>query len=259
MKRPSDPLFTRLPSHQNAVRPGQVVNLAGVIFQSDASSLVGALFIRPIEAFDRWQAGLVRGPGDAPLAMHAGLHVVLEDGRHYVAEQLVGTLFEDFKDALNWTPLEAFRIRQGRGWDATVPATAFRGIDDAVVAQAIHALNTFQGHPFVDEDCTEFIERAFGNRRLFGDSPTGHALGFGLRVGDPALPLLRPDATLDARSSRLLRVNVVQVQPDPSASHDAPNAHLWLGRALVWAAVAGIAAALGSLLRHEKRSRRRWF
>ena len=55
--------------------------------------------------------------------MHAGLHVVLEDGREFVAEQLVGTLFEDFKDALNWTPLERFRTREGAGWDVTVPAT----------------------------------------------------------------------------------------------------------------------------------------
>ena len=135
MKRPGDSAFTRLPNAPAAARrPGRVAELRGIIFQSDASSMVGAIFIRPIESFDRWQAGLARTPGDAPLAMHAGLHVVLEDGREFVAEQLVGTLFEDLKDALNWTPLERFRTREGAGWDATVPATAFRGIDDAVVA-----------------------------------------------------------------------------------------------------------------------------
>ena len=259
MKRPGDPPFKSLPASQNSVRPGKVVALKGIIFQSDASSLIGALFIRPLEAFDRWQAGLVRTPGDAPLAMHAGLHVVLEDGRDFVAEQLVGTAFEDFKDGLNWTPLEAFRTREGKGWDATVPATAFREIDDEIVAQVVDYLNVIEGHAFLGEDCTMFIERAFNKRRLFGDSPTGQALGLGLRVGDPALPLLRPDIELDARSSELLRVSVVQAQPDPTAAHDAPNAHLWLGRALVWCAIAGTTAALLALLRHEKRPRRRWF
>ena len=258
MKRPGDHPFKRLPASQNSVRPGKVVALRGIIFQSDASSLIGRLFIRPLEAFDRWQAGLVRTPGDAPLAMHAGLHVVLEDGREFVAEQLVGTLFEDFKDALNWTPLEAFRIREGKGWDATVSATAFRGIDDEIVTQVVDYLNVIEGHAFLGEDCTMFVERAFNRHRLFGDSPTGQALGLGLRVGDPALPLLRRDAKLDARSSELLRVSVVQAQPDPTSAHDAPNARLWLGRALVWCAVAAAAAGLLDLLRHEKRPRRRW-
>ncbi len=259
MKRPGDFPLSRLSASQNSVRPGRIVTLEGIIFQSDGSSLIGALFIRPIEAFDRWQAGLVRTPGAAPLAMHAGVHVVLEDGRHFVAEQLVGTLFEDFDDALNWTPLEAFRIREGKGWDATVPATAFREIDDEIVAQTVDYLNVVEGHAFLGEDCTMFIERAFGKRRLFGDSPTGQALGLGLRVGDPALPLLRPDTTLDERTSKLLRVSVVQALPDPTAAHDAPNAHVWLGRALVWCAVAGILAGLLGLLRHEKRARRRWW
>ena len=80
---------------------------------------VGAIFIRPIESFDRWRAGLARTrPATGPLAMHAGpARRVLKDGREFVAEQLVGTLFEDFKDALNWTPLERFRTREAAGWD----------------------------------------------------------------------------------------------------------------------------------------------
>ena len=248
MRRPGDSLLSRLPNETAAARrPGRVAKLRGIIFQSDASSVVGAIFIRPIESFDRWQAGLARTPGDQPLAMHAGLHVVLDDGREFVAEQLVGTLFEDFEDALNWTPLPRFRTREAAGWDATVPATAFRGVDDAVVAEVIERLNTaIAGRPFLDEDCTEFIERAFGGRRLFGDSPTGQSLGFGLRVGDPALPLLRPDAQLDARTTGLLRVETVRAQPDPTAAHGSPNAHRWLGRIIVWSV---LALALGSAAR----------
>ena len=104
-----------------------------------------------------------------------------------------------------------------------------------------------------------FVERVFGGRRLFGDSPTGQALGLGLRVGDPALPLLREDAHLDGRTSSLLRVSVVRAQPNPTAPHDAPNAHLWAGRVVVWTVLAGITAALWSRLSHGKRSRRDWF
>ena len=253
MKRPGDSLLTRLPTPPAAQRPGRVAELRGVIFQSDASSTVGELFIRPIESFDRWQAGLARTPGDEPLAMHAGLHVVLEDGREFVAEQLVGTLFEDFKDALNWTPLERFRTREGAGWDVTVPAIAFRAVDAAVVAEVVATLNTAQGRPFVGEDCTEFVERAFGGRRLFGDSPTALSLGFGLRIGDPALPLLRPDAHLDARATRHLRVETVQAQPDPLAGHDAPNAHRWLGRIMIWSAVVLVFGMVARLSSHRLR------
>lgn len=239
MKRPGDSLFTRLPHEPAAAqRPGRVAELHGIIFQSDATSLNGAIFIRPIETFDRWQAGLARTPGDEPLAIHAGMHVALEDGREFVVEQLVGSLFEDFRDGLNWTPVNHFRTREGAGWDVTVPATAFRAIDDAAVAGAVEYLNAVSGRPFFGEDCTEFIERAFGGRRLFGDSPTARSLGFGLRVGDPALPLLRPDVRLDARATRLLRVETVSAQPDPTAVHGSLNAHRWLGRIIVWSMLA---------------------
>ena len=260
MKRPGDPVLTQLSDVSVAAqRPGKVVTLKGVIFQSDASSVIGAWFIRPMESFDRWQAGLARAPSDQPLAMHAGLHVVIEDGREFVAEQLVGTMFEDFHDALNWTPLEAFRQREAAGWDVTVPATAFRGIDDAAVAEAVENLNTVRGHAFVGEDCTMFVERVFDKRRLFGDSPTGRALGLGLRVGDPALPLLRPDTELDPRAQRLLRVETVRDQPDPLAAHDAPNAHLWLGRAIVWGVVLALAAGATGLVRRHERKKRPWW
>ena len=41
------------------------------------------------------------------LAMHAGIHLDLEDGREYVAEQLVGSFYLDFRNGLNWTPVAA--------------------------------------------------------------------------------------------------------------------------------------------------------
>ncbi len=251
MRRPSDSPFRQSTAEPATERPGRVAELKGVIFQSDLTSLNGAIFIRPIEAFDRWQAGLARSPGDAPLAMHAGLHVELEDGREFVAEQLVGSLFEDFKDGLNWTPLERFHGREGAGWDVTVPATCFRAVDDAVVRRVVDYLNTIQGRPFFGEDCIQFIERAFGGQRLFGDSPTGMALGIGLRVGDPALPLLRSDVKLDPRAAYLLRADTVRMQPDPLADHDAPNARLWLGRVIVWSVVA---VALTGLYRWTRRA-----
>lgn len=254
MKRPGDFGFTQLSQESARQRPARVTELKGIIFQSDNSSTVGEVFIRPIETFDRWQLGLTRGVGDAPLAMHAGLHVAAEDGREYVAEQLVGSLFEDFEDGLNWTPLEVFRRRESTGWDVTVPATCFRGISAATVGRTVDFLNAIEGKPFFDEDCVAFIERAFGGRRLFGDSPTGMALGLGLRVGDPALPLLRSDAVLSPEAARLLRVSKVKTQPDPVANHDAPNARVWLGRVLTWIVMALAVDGVYRLVRREPRS-----
>src|ERR1700674_603288 len=177
-------------------RPGRVVELRGIVLQSDAVSVVGAWIIRPVETLDMLFAGLGRSPDSPALAMHAGLHIVLEDGREFVAEQLFGSPREDFLDGLNWTPLETFRSCDRRGWDVTVPATAFRRIDASVVQEVIEFLNNIRGRPFFGEDCTTLIERAFGKRRLFADSPTARALGFGMRVGDPALALLKPKVRL---------------------------------------------------------------
>src|SRR5689334_12922692 len=86
-------------------RPGRVVALEGVIFQSDAASAIGSWFIRPFEALDRRVAGLHRSDVKEPIAIHAALHVMLDDGREFVAEQLVGTAYEDLKNGLNWTPI----------------------------------------------------------------------------------------------------------------------------------------------------------
>src|ERR1700726_4507074 len=191
-------------------RPGRVASLRGIIFQSDTVSVLGAWIIRPIETLDMQLAGLGRSSDSPPLAMHAGLHVVLEDGRDFVVEQLFGTPREDFVDGLNWTPLETFRARDHQGWDVTVPAIAFRKIDEDVVPQLIHFLNNIRGRPFFGEDCTTLIERAFGKRRLFADSPTARTLGFGMRVGDPALVLLKPEVRLDQEAERLLRADVLR-------------------------------------------------
>src|ERR1700757_4444111 len=111
-------------------RPGRVAKLCGIVLQSDAVSVLGAWIIRPVETLDMYFAGLGRSPESPPLAMHAGLQVVLEDGREFVVEQLFGTPREDFVDGLNWTPLETFKARDHEGWDVTVQAMAFRGIDE---------------------------------------------------------------------------------------------------------------------------------
>jgi hypothetical protein len=265
MRRPNQSFFSRFSAPGTpalALRPGRVAELRGIIFQSDGTSWVGELWIRPVEAFDRWQAGLTAAPGGPSLAMHAGLHVALEDGREFVAEQLVGTCFEDFHDALNWTPLADFQARDHRaGWDVTVPATAFRGIDAAAVQEAVDYLNVIEGRPFLGEDCTTFVERVFGGRRLFGDSPTARNLGLGLRVGDPALPLLRRDTQLGPRAEALLRVSTVRTQEDPLAGHGAPNARVWIGRIVTWLIVGALAGAVCRLVyRRRSRSRRafRW-
>jgi hypothetical protein len=105
-----NPLPTSLPPSVPD-RPGQIVELRGLIFQSDAIDVLGGWIIRPVETLDLRLAGLGRSPGAPALAIHAGLHVVLQDGREFVVEQLFGTPREDFLDGLKWTPLETFRAR----------------------------------------------------------------------------------------------------------------------------------------------------
>ncbi len=58
----------------------------------------------------RWTAGIVGvrpWPNDPSLAMHAGIHLDLADGREYVADQLVGSVYLDFRNGMNWTPVAA--------------------------------------------------------------------------------------------------------------------------------------------------------
>jgi hypothetical protein len=216
----------------HALRPGTVTHIRGIVFQSDGRSTIGRLFIRPFEALDRWVAGILPKPGEPSLAMHTGLHIVVDREREYVAEQLVGSFYMDFRNGLNWTPIERFRERDRGGWDVTVPATAFRAVDAAVVNDVGRNLNAIQGHPFIGEDCTVFVERAFGGRRLFADSPLLRSFGVGVRIGDPALPLFRRDAQLPEPALTLLQFDKIKDLPDAIANVDSPNAWLWAHRAV---------------------------
>jgi hypothetical protein len=236
-------------------RPGRVASLRGIIFQSDTVSVLGAWIIRPIETLDMQLAGLGRSSDSPPLAMHAGLHVALEDGRDFVVEQLFGSPREDFLDGLNWTPLETFRTRDHGGWDVTVPATAFREVDESVVHEVVKFLNSIRGRPFFGEDCTTLIERAFGKRRLFADSPTARALGFGMRVGDPALALLKQEVHLDQSAERLLRADFLRALPNPTTEWDSPNGHLWIRRILTLMLILATLTSLGSHWREGRKRR----
>jgi hypothetical protein len=207
-----------------------VVELRGVIFQSDSRSFIGAWLIRPVQMFDRRLAGLKQSAFGPSFAMHVGLHVVIEDGREFVVEQLLETPWNAFVSGVAWTPLEVFRKRIRGGWDVTLPATAFRKIDDRVVKEAIEFLNCIPSRPYVCEDCPTFVERAFGRRRMFADSPTTRWLGLGVRIGDPALPLLRPEVRLDRRAERFLRAPLLRTLPDPITSWNSPNARFVLHR-----------------------------
>ncbi len=228
-----------------AFRPGQVVKLHGVIAQSDKTSWLGAWIIRPVEMLDLHLAGIGREIDSEPLAMHAGLHVELADGRQFVVEQLFGTPRENFVDGLNWTPLETFKTRDHAGWDVTIPATCFRNIDDGIANEVVEFLNHLEGRPFFGEDCTSLVERAFGKRRLFADSPTAAMIGVGMRVGDPALMLLKNDAHLDPESERLIRADILRSLPVPTTDWDAPNGRLWIKRGLLVVGIIVLALAVG--------------
>ena len=232
-------------------RPGRVVKLHGVIVQSDKTSWLGAWFIRPVEMLDLHLADIGREIGSEPLAIHAGLHVELEDGRRFVVEQLFGTPRENFVNGLNWTPLETFKARDHAGWDVTIPPSDFREIDQKIICEVIDFLNRIEGRPFFGEDCTGLVERAFGKSRLFADSPTAGLIGIGMRVGDPALMLLRSDARFDPETERLIRADVLRALPDPTTEWDAPNGRLWIKRALLVLAMVAFAVVLRSLRRRR--------
>ena len=48
----------------NAERPGTVISIRGIVLQSDGRSTVGRMFIRPLEAMDRWMVGILPKPGE---------------------------------------------------------------------------------------------------------------------------------------------------------------------------------------------------
>jgi hypothetical protein len=230
----------------NAERPGRVTGIRGIVFQSDGRSTIGRVFIRPFEALDRWIVGVLPKPGEPSLAMHCGIHIDIEGRGEYVAEQLVGSWYMDLHNGLNWTPIDDFRKRDRGGWDVTLPATAFRRVTDQAVAETLEHLNGIDGHPFIGEDCTAFVERAFGNRRMFADSPLLRALAMSVRVGDPALPLLRPEAPLEQRARQLIQFDKIKHLPDADADAESPNVRLWAHRVLPLALLAPIGVKLYS-------------
>jgi hypothetical protein len=193
-----------------------------------------------------------------PLANHAGIRVRVVGAdrrvRAYVVEQQTGTLEQTLDNALSWTPWRAFRLREGRGgWDVTVPATAFEGIEPSDVTQAIDALNQESGRAFYREMCTSFIERIFGGRQLFDDVEAIDWLvpGPGPHIPEPAAPRFKANARLSRRARYLLRVDelpAVHSAVGVAQSADAPDAgraaEQWLsqlndpkrapGRVLFW-------------------------
>ncbi|MDQ6671677.1 MAG: hypothetical protein M3069_13170 [Chloroflexota bacterium] len=197
--------------------PGQVIAIEGIVFQCDADDLVSGLFIRPLQHLSRRLRGRSNDgrPHDAgargvPLANHAGIRVrvLAADGktRRYVVEQLNGTLRQNLVNGLSWTRWREFRAREGGGWDVTVPAFAFEGIQPTDVAAALHVLNREAGQPFFSEVCTAFIERVFG-KRLFDQVEILDRLvpGPGPRIPEPSAPRFKPDAHLSRRARHLLR------------------------------------------------------
>jgi hypothetical protein len=192
---------TRPSTHE---RPGRVREIKGIVLQSDGQSGFGRWFIRPVESLNRRIVGIRALPDRPSLAMHTGIHVVLENGEEWVAEQLHGTKKNYLRSGFNWTPIETFRERDRGGWDVTIPPTAFRQVDDEQVKKTVARLNTLEGHPFLREDCTAFVEHMFSHQ-LFAHLPILGLIGLDVRIGDPALPLLDPNTTFDSEHARLLQ------------------------------------------------------
>lgn len=210
------PASAQQPPSPHAHRPGRVVGIDGIVFQCDADDPISSLFIRPIQELSLRFRGRPRRAASlgVPLANHAGIRVRMagDDGRvhAYVVEQLNGTLVQSVADALSWTPWRDFKLREGRGgWDVTVPATAFEGVERADVLAAIDALNREPGRAFYREICTAFIERIFGGRQLFDDVEVLDWLvpGPGPRIPEPAAPCFKSNARLSRRARYLLRVD----------------------------------------------------
>ena len=210
------PASAQQPPSAHPHRPGRVVGIDGIVFQCDADHPISSLFIRPIEELSARFRGRSRRAGSlgVPLANHAGIRVRIagDDGRAYpfVIEQQAGTLAQNVANALSWTPWREFKMREGRGgWDVTVPATAFEGVDPADVLAGIDALNREPGRAFYREICTAFIERIFGGRQLFDDVEVLDWLvpGPGPRIPEPAAPRFKSNARLSRRARYLLRVD----------------------------------------------------
>jgi hypothetical protein len=233
---------TRPSTHK---RPGLVREIKGIHFQSDGQSTFGEWFIRPLERLDRRVVGIHTAPDGPSLAMHVGIHTVLEmgPGRHeeWVAEALHGTRRNYFRSGFNWTPIETFCSRDRGGWDMTIPATAFRTIDERQVRTTVERLNSLEGHPFVREDCTAFLEHMFSHQ-MFAHLPILGLLGIEVRIGDPALPLLRPDAELTPEQARLLRFEEIRHLADTPWGFE-PTLAGWRGMGVLAAGTLGVTTA----------------
>jgi hypothetical protein len=219
---------------QRAERPGRVIAIDGIVFQCDIDHPVSSLLIRPIEELSRRFRGQAPAmvSGGVPLANHAGIRVriVGPDGRirPYVVEQQTGTLEQTLDNALCWTPWHDFKAREGRGgWDVTVPAAAFEGIEPSDVVGAIDALNQEPGRPFYREVCTAFIERVFGGRQLFDDVEVLDWLvpGPGPHIPEPAAPRLKSNARVSRRARYLLRVDELPAVHSAVGAAQFPEAH----------------------------------
>ena len=88
-----------------------------------------------------------------------------------MAEQLVGSLYLDFRNGLNWTPFENFRQRDRGGWDVTVPATAFRGIEARTVDETVERLNRGINRcsELVDAGTRELLEHILDGEEAHAD------------------------------------------------------------------------------------------
>jgi hypothetical protein len=125
----------------------------------------------------------------------------------------------------------------------TVPATAFRQVDRQQVATTVERLNTLEGHPFIREDCTAFVEHMFSHQ-LFAHLPILGLIGIEVRIGDPALPLLDPNAQLTPEQARLLRFDEIRDLADTPWGFEPP---LTVRRSLGYLA-AGLSGAMAAYL-----------
>ena len=66
---------------------------------------------------------------------------------------------------------------------------------------------------------------------MFADSPLLRSFGIGARIGDPALPLLRPDAPLGPEPGQKLQFDKIKELPDALADAESANVRRWLVRA----------------------------
>ena len=90
---------------------------------------------------------------------------------------------------------------------------------------------------------------------MFADSLILRSIGVDMLSGEPALPLLSRQATLDPESARRLRLDALRDLPDPAAESGSMSLRQLHHRALITGAECATAALLIALLRRRKRRR----